>query len=108
MNDIAGRDEWLRFTRAHIRDLLLVAHFANQKALEIEGGGPMEAPQLSPRETDALRLLALGRSRAQAADDLRISEHTLRVYIESARHKLGASNTTQAVARALLVGSILI
>ena len=35
-----------------------------------------------------------------------ISEHTLRVYIESARHKLGALNTTHAVARALSTGLI--
>jgi DNA-binding CsgD family transcriptional regulator len=108
VNDGQSERSWERFTREHLNDLLLVAHFTNQKALELEGAGPAPPPPLSPRETDALTLLALGRSRAQAADDLRISEHTLRVYIESARHKLGASNTTQAVARALVAGAIVI
>ena len=37
-----------------------------------------------------------------------ISEHTLRVYIESARHKLGAINTIHAVARALTLGLIIL
>jgi len=49
-------------------------------------------------------MLALGFNRAQAAESLSISEHTLRVYIESARFKLAASNTTHAVARAMNQG----
>ncbi|MEO1364155.1 MAG: helix-turn-helix transcriptional regulator, partial [Pseudomonadota bacterium] len=63
---------------------------------------------LSPREIDAMTLLAVGYSRAQVADSLSISEHTLRVYIESARHKLGAHNTTHAVARAISQGLIVV
>ncbi|MEM6409155.1 MAG: helix-turn-helix transcriptional regulator, partial [Pseudomonadota bacterium] len=37
-----------------------------------------------------------------------ISENTLRVYVESARHKMGALNTTHAVARALAAGQIVV
>lgn len=55
-----------------------------------------------------MTLLALGHSRAQVADELSISEHTVRVYIESARFKLGAMNTTHAVARALSRGLIVV
>ncbi|KEJ89760.1 hypothetical protein DSW25_05935 [Sulfitobacter donghicola DSW-25 = KCTC 12864 = JCM 14565] len=50
----------------------------------------------------------MGYSRAQVANSLAISEHTLRVYIESARFKLGALNTTHAVARALSRGLIVV
>lgn len=39
---------------------------------------------------------------------LSLSEHTLRAYIESARSKLGAANTTHAVARALTDGLIVV
>ena len=39
---------------------------------------------------------------------LEISEHTLRAYIESARFKLGALNTTNAVAHALAEGLIVV
>ena len=100
--------KWTRFTEAHTRDLILAAHYLNQKALEIERGGAERTPAraLSPRERDALTLLALGYSRAQAAESLEISEHTLRVYIEGARYKLGAMNTTQAVALALAQGRL--
>jgi DNA-binding CsgD family transcriptional regulator len=55
-----------------------------------------------------MTLIAIGYNRAQVADTLSISEHTLRVYIESARFKLGALNTTHAVARALSRGLIIV
>ncbi|WP_417206467.1 helix-turn-helix transcriptional regulator [Antarctobacter sp.] len=101
--------EWEDFTVTNRRDLILIAHYFNQKALEFEPGRTPEAAQsLSPREIEAMTLLAVGYSRAQAADTLSISEHTLRVYVESARHKLGALNTTHAVARALSRGVIVV
>ncbi len=103
----SGDAEWAAFTREHVPDLLVLAHFVNQKALEIERGtDKVHSNSLSPREVDALTMLAMGMNRTQAADSLSISEHTLRVYIESARYKLGASNTTHAVARALTLGQI--
>ena len=98
-------DHWEKYTQDYTRALILASHYVNQKALEIERGTDQtEITSLSPRETDALTMLALGYSRAQAADSLSISEHTLRVYIESARFKLAAMNTTHAVARALNQG----
>ena len=107
INDQCSDDSWSDFTTKRAKDLLLIAHFVNQQALAIEqADAPVRAqPQsLSPREIDALSFMAMGFSRMQAADKLRISEHTLRAYIESARHKLGALNTTHAVARALTLG----
>lgn len=96
---------WEKYTAEFSRPLILASHYINQKALEIElGSDQADIAKLSPRETDALTMLALGNSRAQAADSLSISEHTLRVYIESARFKLAAMNTTHAVARAMNQG----
>jgi len=96
---------WQLYREEHARQLILVSHFVNQKALEIErGSDKADIVSLSPRETDALTLLALGQSRAQAAASLAISEHTLRVYIEGARFKLAAMNTTHAVAKAMNQG----
>ena len=101
--------EWEVFIGANRRDLILVAHLFNQKALEFEGDQlPESARTLSPREIDVMTALALGQSRAQAAESLGISESTLRVYVESARHKLGALNTTHAVARAVNLGLIVV
>jgi DNA-binding CsgD family transcriptional regulator len=102
-------DAWSKFTEERSRDLILIAHFFNRKALEFEPNRvPDQSRALSPREVDAMTLLAMGYSRAKAADTLSISEHTVRVYIESARFKLGALNTTHAVARAMSRGLIVI
>ncbi len=102
-------DTWVKFTNTYRRDLILIAYGFNQKALEFEGAAQKGPGQgLSPREVDAMTLLAVGYSRAQVAQSLSISEHTLRVYIESARFKLGAMNTTHAVARAMSQGFIVV
>lgn len=102
-------ETWAAFTETHSRDLILIAHYFNRKALEFEPGRqPEQSRALSPREVDAMTLLAMGYSRAQVAETLSISEHTLRVYIESARFKLGALNTTHAVARAMSRGLIVV
>lgn len=109
VSDRSSDDRWAKFTQEHMHEVILSAHFINMKALELERGtDAADLPSLSPRETDALTCLALGMSRAQASDRLCISEHTLRVYIESARHKLGALNTTHAVARALSQGLLIV
>jgi DNA-binding CsgD family transcriptional regulator len=102
-----GDGPWAAFAAAHRRALVLLAHVLHGRILALAPGGAAPAgPPLSPREAEAMRLLAGGLSRAQAAADLEISEHTLRAYIESARFKLGALNTTHAVARALSRGMI--
>ncbi len=109
VNHTCDDDVWEAFVEAHRRVLILIAHFLNEKALELEPNRVPEIAQaLSPREVDAMTLLAIGYSRAQVAQNLSISEHTLRVYIESARFKLGALNTTHAVARALSRGLIVV
>lgn len=108
-NNICDDVLWSAFTEENRRTLILIAHYFNEKALEFEPTrSPDSGQALSPREVDAMTLLAIGYSRAQVANTLSISEHTLRVYIESARFKLGALNTTHAVARALSRGLIVV
>ncbi|NOC84847.1 MULTISPECIES: helix-turn-helix transcriptional regulator [Ruegeria] len=109
VNHSCDDQTWKNFVSAYGRDLILVAHYINRKALEFEKDRQPDCPRsLSPREIDAITLLALGYSRAQVAHSLTISEHTLRVYIESARSKLGAHNTTHAIATALSRGLIVV
>ena len=100
---------WQAFVETFGRDLILVAHFLNRKALEFaKERQPDNMRGLAPREIDAMTWLALGDSRAQVAHSHSISEHTLRAYIESARSKLGAQNTTHAIATALSRGLIVV
>lgn len=109
LNTQADDQDWQAFIDENARDLMIIAHELNKKALEFEQwGDAVTTPMLSPRELSAMTYLAKGMNRAQAAAEMTISEHTLRVYIESARHKLGALNTTHAVARALATGVIIV
>ncbi|MBW6418970.1 autoinducer binding domain-containing protein [Celeribacter sp. PS-C1] len=109
LNDNTTDDAWDQLIARNERDLVVVAHEFNKKALSFDAQNEVQVgPSLSPREASAITHLAKGLSRSQAAVEMGISEHTLRVYIESARHKLGAMNTTHAVARALSMGLIIV
>ncbi|MCK4862328.1 MAG: helix-turn-helix transcriptional regulator, partial [Rhodobacteraceae bacterium] len=84
-----------------------ISHYFHQKTLAAtHTAEPIEGRELSPRELDVLKYLGIGLSRGKIAEILKISEHTLRVYVDSARYKLGALNTTHAVAIALARGVI--
>lgn len=108
VTSFANDKEWDKFLAENSEDMILAAHYIHQRASEIMGALPdLTVKDLSPREKDALTLLASGKSRAEAANCLKISEHTFRVYVDTARHKLGALNTTHAVAVALSRGVIL-
>lgn len=109
VSDHREDEAWTEFTEANRRLLILLAHAFNSVALELEPGRTEQpVSHLSPREVDTMTLLAMGYNRAQVAKTLSISEHTLRAYIESARLKLGAQNTLQAVARAMSRGMIVV
>lgn len=108
VNHTVSDASWESFIEANKSDLILIAHAFNERALAFEDINALTKPSLSPRELSAMTLLAKGLSRAQASEAMTISEHTLRVYIEAARHKLGAINTTHAVARALALGLIVV
>ena len=102
-------EAWARFVANYMSDFLLIGHFLHQTARRVERHRKEpEFVSLSPRESDALRLLGGGLNRGRVAEKLSISEHTLRVYIESARFKLRAANTTHAVAKAMSQGLIAI
>ncbi len=108
MFSVTGRasdKQWESFSRENGRDFLLLSHYVHHRATELMGEAqPDQARGLSPRERDVLSMLSVGRSRQEAAEALKISEHTFRVYVDSARYKLGAVNTVHAVALAVQLG----
>lgn len=107
INDTRSDEDWAEFISVNKRSFMIIAHEFNKKGLEFDADDTNSIHgKLSPRELSALTHLARGMSRTQAAQHMKISEHTLRVYIESSRHKLGALNTTHAVARAINNGLI--
>ena len=95
------------FLVEHRTDFMLLGHFMHQRVLQMTGlEQPQQTRPLSAREKDAMRLIARGMSRGRASEKLGISENTFRVYIDSARHKLGALNIPNAIALAVHRGII--
>ena len=64
-------------------------------------------PPLTPRELDILACLGEGLSNKAAARRLGISAHTVKFHLEAIFAKLGATSRTDAVARGLRGGLIL-
>ena len=59
---------------------------------------------LSKRETDVLRLLALGHSNYEIAERLVIAENTVKMHIKHLYDKLDVHNRVQAIQRARALG----
>ncbi|MEM6328377.1 MAG: response regulator transcription factor, partial [Bacteroidota bacterium] len=92
----AGEDGWLsRRITARVLDL----RRAPTEADETPGG-------LTPRETEVLALVARGRTNADAAAELFVSEHTVRNHLANVYAKLGVSNRAEATAWAWRTGLV--
>ncbi len=61
---------------------------------------------LSPRESEALTWVARGKSTWEIARILDLSEKSVEFYLDSCKHKLQATNRTQAVVKAIVLGLI--
>jgi two-component system NarL family response regulator len=66
----------------------------------------MTRSQLSTRELEVLRLLVVGRRNREIAGALDITEGTVKLHVSSILGKLGASDRTEAVTRALQKGIV--
>lgn len=60
--------------------------------------------ELTPRQLEVLRCLADGMSRAQIAEHLLLSPHTVRTHVQEVLRKAGVNSTLAALARAREVG----
>jgi two-component system, NarL family, response regulator YdfI len=73
-------------------------------AIELEPGDE----ELTPRETEVLRMMTAGLSNREIASTLGISEHTVKFHIASIFGKLGTSSRTEAVTEGIRRGLVLL
>lgn len=97
---VAAGDAWLN--PAVTRTLL--DEFASQP--ERHTPTPAQMTQLTPREREVLILLAQGQTNAEVAEQMSISEATVRTYVSHVLSKLRVREKAQAVAAAYRTGFI--
>lgn len=68
---------------------------------ESSGGDEPEAPQLTPRETEVLRLVAKARSYRQIAEQLYVSHRTVQNHVQNTLRKLQLHNRVELVRYAI-------
>ena len=87
----------------------LAARLLRRLAAEDHGearpaGGRLPSDVLTPRELEVLELVQQGRSNREVAEVLYISRGTVKRHIENIMARLGVSDRTQAVVKALQLG----
>ncbi|KAF1076716.1 LuxR C-terminal-related transcriptional regulator [Halodesulfovibrio sp. MK-HDV] len=88
-----------------ILELLLVSSTAHER-LYVLTSKNTHAISLTPRQQECLTWLAGGLTSHEVADKIGISHHTVKMHIDSAKERLGATTRIQAVAKALTAGLI--
>jgi len=95
----------LRDKERQMQWLVHVAHQAIKDALADTGLG-VRPPALSAREVEILRWTAEGKTAADIAEFLSISERTVNFHVNCVVEKMGACNKTSAAVRAAMLGLI--
>ena len=101
-----GPGKHFKVSRETYMALMKYGQSAGELLVKFERNGQQpawkkEGPHLSPREIEVLKLMAEGASTNEAAQQLYLSEYTVRDYISSILQKMNARNRTEAVVKAI-------
>lgn len=98
LKDVAPSELEAAVRAAYRREAILSPAVAAQVMAEVSRGSVSAADRhgLTPREIEVLRLLAAGRSNRTLADELFVSERTVKTHVSSILAKLGLADRTQA------------
>ncbi|MDQ2095268.1 autoinducer binding domain-containing protein [Rhodalgimonas zhirmunskyi] len=99
--------EWDSLMRKVVGDLQVAAVHMHDNVMQSNTLlKALRRPQLSRREVEILQWAGEGKSQQDIGDILSISHRTVEVHLRSAREKMGALTTAQAVGRAIGLGLI--
>ena len=104
-SDLRGMD-WQSARLKILGEFPIVATHLHHAVLRSHGID-QRLPHLAPREIECLQWISEGKTFWEVGKILGLSEHTVRTYLESARHKLRATSTAHAVSIALKRGLLL-
>lgn len=100
--------EWEKLRRKIASELQMAAVHMHDSVMQSDIlSSALRQPKMSTRELEILHWTAAGKSQQDVGDILCISYRTVEVHLRSAREKLGALTTPQAVGRAIGLGLIL-
>lgn len=94
--------------QAAVHGLTILDTSISQSLLPAVTSAPALDLELTPRELDVLQLLAEGLTNRAIAQQLEISDHTVKFHVNAIMSKLGAQSRTEAVVRATRLGLILL
>jgi DNA-binding CsgD family transcriptional regulator len=99
------KDEWALYKEKNMATLHSIAWLIDSAA-SFSKKAPAFTAELSQDERDCLALFAKGRNENHIGEELGISITEVRLYLDTARHKLRCVNVTQAVAVAIATEAI--
>ena len=104
MVEFAGHPELVTGRRLVLFVVLRTARAG--RTLPEPASSPTETRALSSRELDVVRLLALGLTGPEVAEELQLAHNTVRTHVRNAMAKSGARSRAQLVARAVGEGIV--
>ena len=96
---------WDIYKRKYMHDLQLIGHYIHQKISD-QYKCNIEDQELTVRQKQILTLFAQGKTADDISQILNLSPKTVQAHAYSARYKLNALNTANAVALAIMLGFI--
>ena len=95
-------EEWQEFRKSNLPILIEVANGLHRRAIREAFGE--DHPHLTAREIECLHWTSVGKDAGDIASILKISPHTVRDFLKSARFKLDCVTSGQAVSKAVKLG----
>lgn len=102
-----SKRDWDSLKTHILPDLVYLANLIHSEVTDMVRGESKEgATKLTAREKEVLSWSARGKTSWETSHILGLSERTVDFYLKNAIFKLGASNKTQAVSKAITMGAL--